>query len=78
MDFKEAIQAQHGKLDWEPVPDGNLYPFHAYGDRPIQDSGWYLLFPDGHGCWGSLYPNGSGVWHVPSLATSPRSDSDKE
>jgi hypothetical protein len=37
-----------------------------------------LLFPDGHGCWGSLYPNGSGVWHVPSLATSPRSDSDKE
>lgn len=67
MNFKEAMQAQHGELDVELVPDGKPHPFHAKGDRLGQNSGWYVLFHDGHGCWGSPYSNGSGVWHGPGL-----------
>lgn len=78
MEFKAAMQAQQGELDGEPVPDGKPHPFHAYGDRPGQDSGWYLLFPDGDGCWGSPHPHGSGVWHASSLGTPPRSVAGKE
>ena len=78
MDFKTAMQAQRGRADGEPVPDGKPHAFHAYGDRPGQTSGWYLLFPGGDGCWGSPYPRGSGVWHALSPTASPLSVAGKE
>lgn len=78
MDFKDAIQSQHGEIDGETVPDGKPHPFRSLSDRPGQNTGWYLLFLESHGCWGSPHLGGSGVWHAPSLVTSPWSDSDKE
>ncbi|MNJ40730.1 hypothetical protein D3C77_356300 [compost metagenome] len=73
MNFKDALQAQHRELDGEPVPDGKPHQFHAFGDQPGQNSGWYLLFPDGDGCWGSPHPHRSGVWHASNLGATPLS-----
>ena len=61
--FRDALQAAFGPLDWLPEPDGIIRRFHVPGDKPGSLNGWYLLFADGiaSGCFGSW--KDAGAWH---------------
>ena len=65
VSMRAAIEAQHGAIDAEPVGDGLPHGFNAGGAAPGQRLGWYLLFPNGWGCWGSGLLHGSGVRRAP-------------
>lgn len=61
MSLQDEIEAHCGPIG-ELVPDGKPHRFHAPGDEPGHDSGWYWLLLTGEGCWGSLH--GAGVCHA--------------
>lgn len=65
--FRDAMQAHYGVLDWLPIADGNIQRVQVPGDKPGTQNGWYLLFPDGiaSGCFGSwrglgIFKDGAG------------------
>ncbi len=47
ISFRADLQATFGRLDWLPIPDGQLHRFHVPGDRTGSRNGWYCLFLDG-------------------------------
>ncbi|CAE6931890.1 conserved protein of unknown function [Pseudomonas marincola] len=63
MSIKDKMQAQCGLINGEPLQDGKIHRFHAYGDRPGHDSGFYLYFPDGAACWFSKHLHSAGFCH---------------
>lgn len=62
--FRDALQADYGPLDWLPEPDGTIHRFHIAGDKQGSLNGWYLLFLDGiaSGCFGSWKAGTSHTW----------------
>lgn len=62
--FRDALQAVYGPLDWLPKPDGTIHRFHIAGDKQVSLNGWYLLFLDGiaSGCFGSWKAGTSHTW----------------
>lgn len=64
IQFRDALQADLGPLDWLPVPDGSIHRFHVPEDKPGTLNGWYLLFADGiaSGVFGSWKAGGSQTW----------------
>lgn len=62
--FRHALQAAFGPLDWAPIPDGMIHRFRVPGDKPGTLNGWYLLFADGiaSGVFGSWKAGGSQTW----------------
>ncbi|PTU75597.1 topoisomerase [Pseudomonas indoloxydans] len=62
--FRDAMQASYGPLEWVPVPDGTLRRFHVPGDKAGTQNGWYVLYPDGiaSGCFGSWKAGASHTW----------------
>jgi len=62
--FRNALQATYGPLDWLPEPDGAIHRFHVSGDKQGSLNGWYLLFLDGiaSGCFGSWKAGTSHAW----------------
>lgn len=61
--FRDAMQASYGPLEWVPVPDGTLRRFHVPGDKAGTCNGWYVLHLDGiaAGAYGSW--KDAGTWH---------------
>lgn len=64
IQFRDAMQAELGPLDWLPVPDGQLHRFHVPGDRVGSNNGWYILHLGGVavGIYGSWKAGGSHRW----------------
>jgi hypothetical protein len=64
IQFRDALQAAYGPLDWLPEPDGTIHHFHVAGDKQGSLNGWYLLFLDGiaSGCFGSWKAGTSHAW----------------
>lgn len=64
IQFREALQATFGPLDWLPEPDGAIHRFCVPGDRPGSLNGWYVLFLDGiaSGAFGSWKAGSSHTW----------------
>lgn len=64
IQFRDAMQAVFGPLDWLPVPDGAIHRFHVPGDRQGSHNGWYVLYVDGMGAgaFGSWRQGGSQSW----------------
>ena len=62
--FRAALQADFGKIDWQPIPDGQLHRFHVPGDRAGSRNGWYILHLGGVavGIYGSWKAGGSYRW----------------
>jgi len=62
--YRDAMQAEFGPLDWMPVPDGTIHRFRVPGDKPGTLNGWYLLFLDGIACgvFGSWKAGASYTW----------------
>lgn len=46
-DFKNAIEAEFGAVDFIPEIIGKLLRFHVPGDRKHTKNGWYICYPDG-------------------------------
>jgi len=63
IQFREALQAAFGSVDWLPEPDGAIHRFKVPGDKPGTLNGWYVLFLDGiaSGAFGSW--KDAGTWH---------------
>lgn len=63
IQFREALQAAFGSVDWLPEPDGTIHRFKVPGDKPGTLNGWYVLFLDGiaSGAFGSW--KDVGTWH---------------
>lgn len=63
IQFRDALQATFGPLDWLPEPDGAIHRFKVPGDKPGALNGWYVLFLDGiaSGAFGSW--KDAGTWH---------------
>lgn len=65
-DFRDALQATFGPLDWFPIPDGNIHRFYVPGDTLGTKNGWYILY-EGHiesGCFGTWTDAGTiHRWH---------------
>lgn len=61
--FRDALQATFGPLDWLPEPDGSIHRFQVPGDKQGALNGWYVLFLDGiaSGAFGSW--KDTGTWH---------------
>lgn len=70
-DFRAALQAAWGPLDWLPVADGHLHRVHVPGDRPGTRNGWYVLHLDGlpWGSFGSWKTGTSHTWSSRAPAT---------
>lgn len=64
IDFRDALQAVFGRLEWLPEADGQIHRFHVPGDRSGSRNGWYLLFADGiaSGCFGSWRVGDTHTW----------------
>jgi putative DNA primase/helicase len=64
IQFRDALQAAYGPLDWLPEPDGTIRRFHVVGDKQGSLNGWYLLFLDGiaSGCFGSWKAGTTHTW----------------
>lgn len=62
--FRDAMLAVCGRLDWLPIPDGEIHRFHVPGDKPGSRNGWYVLWSDGiaSGCFGSWKAGSSHTW----------------
>lgn len=62
--FRDAMQASFGRLDWLPVPDGEIHRFRVPEDKPGTQNGWYVLYLDGiaSGAFGSWKAGGSQSW----------------
>lgn len=62
--YRDALQAVFGPLDWLPEPDGSIHRFRVPGDKSGTLNGWYLLFADGiaSGCFGSWKIGTSHTW----------------
>lgn len=61
--FRTALQATYGPLEWLPIPDSSLHRFHVPGDKAGTLNGWYVLHLDGiaAGAFGSW--KDGGTWH---------------
>jgi putative DNA primase/helicase len=61
--FRTALQATYGPLEWLPIPDSSLHRFHVPGDKAGTLNGWYVLHLDGiaAGAFGS-WKDGT-TWH---------------
>lgn len=46
-EFKSAIEAEFGAIDFTPEITGRLLRFHVPGDRQRSKNGWYICYPDG-------------------------------
>jgi putative DNA primase/helicase len=64
IQFRDALQAAYGPLDWLPIPDGDIHRFHVPGDKQGSLNGWYVLHADGiaSGCFGSWKAGTSHTW----------------
>jgi putative DNA primase/helicase len=64
IQFRDALQATYGPLEWLPIPDGTIHRHHVPGDKQGTCNGWYLLFADGiaSGCFGSWKAGTSQTW----------------
>lgn len=64
IQFRDALQAVFGPLDFIPIPDGAIHRFHVPGDKPGSTNGWYVLFLDGiaSGSFGSWKAGSSQPW----------------
>ncbi len=62
--FRDAMQAVFGQLDWMPIPDGNIHRFRVPEDKPNTSNGWYVLYLDGiaSGAFGSWKAGSSSTW----------------
>lgn len=62
--FRDAMQAVFGQLDWMPIPDGNIHRFRVPEDKPNTSNGWYVLYLDGiaSGAFGSWKAGSSNTW----------------
>ena len=62
--YRDAMQAVFGPLDWLPIPDGTIHRFHVPGDKPSSKNGAYQLFLDGiaSGWFGTW--KYAGNWHT--------------
>lgn len=61
--FLEAMQSVLGRLDLEPIADGQHHRFHVPGDRTGSKNGAYALYRDGiPGGWFGTWKDG-GHWH---------------
>lgn len=47
IQFRDALQAAYGPLDWLPIPDGGIHRVHLDGDKQGSLNGWYVLHADG-------------------------------
>ncbi|SFQ07891.1 toprim domain-containing protein [Pseudomonas borbori] len=62
--YRDALQAHYGPLDWHPIPDGIIHRFRVPGDKPGTLNGAYQLFPDGIASgWFGTWKN-AGNWHT--------------
>lgn len=64
VQFRDAMQAVFGQLDWMPIPDGNIHRFRVPEDKPNTSNGWYVLYLDGiaSGAFGSWKAGSSNTW----------------
>ena len=62
--FRDAMQAVFGQLDWMPIPDGSIHRFRVPEDKPNTSNGWYVLYLDGiaSGAFGSWKAGSSNTW----------------
>lgn len=62
--YRDALQAHYGPLDWLPIADGIIHRFRVPGDKPGTLNGAYQLFPDGIASgWFGTWKN-AGNWHT--------------
>ncbi|WP_421548763.1 toprim domain-containing protein [Pseudomonas sp. QD4] len=64
IQFRDALQAVYGQLDWLPVADGAIHRFRVPDDKPGSLNGWYVLYLDGiaSGAFGSWKSGGANTW----------------
>ena len=62
--FSDAMQSAFGRVDFSPIPDGNIHRFHVPGDKAGARNGWYVLHTDGiaSGAFGSWKTGESHTW----------------
>jgi hypothetical protein len=63
MSIKNEHQDHCLPLAGELFPDSKIHRFHAPGDKPGRDSGWYWLHPTGEGFCTSWHPHSTVIWH---------------
>ncbi|AZE19441.1 DNA primase, phage-associated [Pseudomonas chlororaphis subsp. aureofaciens] len=64
IQFRDALQAVYGPLDWMPEGDGFIHRFRVPEDKPGSLNGWYVLYLDGiaSGAFGSWKAGGANTW----------------
>lgn len=64
IQFRDALQAIYGPLDWLPVPDSTIHRFRVPDDKSGSLNGWYVLYLDGiaSGAFGSWKTGSASTW----------------
>jgi putative DNA primase/helicase len=73
-EFKAELNHAGFVLKAGLIADGCIHRFHVKGDRPGSKNGWYVLYPNGIGVFGSWKTDEKHIWRSDGLKTLSRAE----